>query len=35
MSRGPCYLELTKALNVDLSQAYFRSLGLPSLFEDR
>jgi hypothetical protein len=28
------YLALTKALNVGLSKAYFRSLGLPSLFED-
>ena len=33
-SRGPWYLALTKALNVGLSKAYFRSLGLPSLFED-
>src|SRR5499427_7131515 len=32
--RGPWYLALTKALNVGLSKAYFRSLGLPSLFED-
>src|SRR5215468_6593383 len=32
--RGPWYLSLTKALNVGLSKAYFRSLGLPSLFED-
>jgi RNA-directed DNA polymerase len=31
--RGPWYLALTKALNVGLSKAYFRSLGLPSLFE--
>jgi hypothetical protein len=31
---GPWYLALTKALNVGLSKAYFRSLGLPSLFED-
>jgi RNA-directed DNA polymerase len=33
-SRGPWYLALTKALHVGLSKAYFRSLGLPSLFED-
>ena len=32
--RGPWYLALTKALNVGLSKAYFRSLGLPSLFEE-
>jgi RNA-directed DNA polymerase len=32
--RGPWYLALTKALNVGLSKAYFRSLGLPSLFGD-
>jgi RNA-directed DNA polymerase len=32
--RGPWYLSLTKALNVGLSKEYFRSLGLPSLFED-
>jgi RNA-directed DNA polymerase len=32
--RGPWYLALTKALNVGLSKAYFKSLGLPSLFED-
>ena len=32
--RGPWYLALTKALNVGLSKAYFRSLGLPSLSED-
>jgi RNA-directed DNA polymerase len=31
--RGPWYLALTKALNVGLSKAYFRSLGRPSLFE--
>src|SRR4030088_2079626 len=31
---GPLYLAMTKALNVGLSKAYFRSLGLPSLFED-
>jgi RNA-directed DNA polymerase len=32
--RGSWHLALTKALNVGLSKAYFRSLGLPSLFED-
>jgi RNA-directed DNA polymerase len=32
--RGPWYLALTKALNVGLSKVYFRSLGLPSLFEE-
>jgi len=32
--RGPWYLALTRALNVGLSKAYFKSLGLPSLFED-
>jgi RNA-directed DNA polymerase len=32
--RGPWYISLTKALNVGLSKLYFRSLGLPSLFED-
>jgi RNA-directed DNA polymerase len=32
--RGSWYLALTKALNVGLSKAYFRSLGLPSLFEE-
>src|SRR6266851_6703028 len=32
--RGPWYLALSKALSVGLSNAYFRSLGLPSLFED-
>src|SRR5450432_1142423 len=31
---GPWYLALTKALNVGLSKAYFKSLGLPSLFEN-
>jgi RNA-directed DNA polymerase len=30
--RGPWYLALSKALSVGLSNAYFRSLGLPSLF---
>jgi hypothetical protein len=34
LSEGPWYLALTKALNVGLSKAYFKSLGLPSLFED-
>ncbi len=33
-SRGPWYLAKTKALAVGLSNAYFKSLGLPSLFED-
>ena len=32
--RGSWYLALTKALNVGLSKAYFKSLGLPSLFEE-
>jgi RNA-directed DNA polymerase len=32
--RGSWYLALTKALNVGLSKAHFKSLGLPSLFED-
>ena len=32
--RGPWYLAFTKALNVGLSKVYFRSLGLPSLFEE-
>ena len=32
--RGPWYLARAKALSVGLSNAYFRSLGLPSLFED-
>ena len=31
---GPCYLARAKALSVGLSNAYFKSLGLPSLFED-
>jgi RNA-directed DNA polymerase len=31
--RGPCYLARSKALSVGLSNAYFRSLGLPSLVE--
>ena len=32
--RGPWYLARTKALSVGLSNAYFKSLGLPSLFEE-
>jgi RNA-directed DNA polymerase len=32
--RGPWYLAKGKALAVGLSNAYFKSLGLPSLFED-
>ena len=31
---GPWYLAKAKALAVGLSNAYFKSLGLPSLFED-
>jgi RNA-directed DNA polymerase len=31
---GPWYLAKAKALSVGLSNAYFRSLGLPSMFED-
>jgi RNA-directed DNA polymerase len=31
---GPWYLARAKALSVGLSNAYFNSLGLPSLFED-
>ncbi len=31
--RGPWYLAKAKALSVGLSNAYFKSLGLPSLFE--
>ena len=31
--RGPWYLAKAKALAVGLSNAYFKSLGLPSLFE--
>ena len=31
---GPWYLARAKALSVGLSNAYFRSLGLPSLFEN-
>ncbi|HEU0007929.1 MAG TPA: group II intron reverse transcriptase/maturase [Terriglobia bacterium] len=32
--RGPWYLAKAKALSVGLSNAYFKSLGLPSLFEE-
>ena len=32
---GPWYLAKAKALSVGLSNAYFKSLGLPSLFEER
>jgi RNA-directed DNA polymerase len=32
--RGPWYIAKAKALSVGLSNAYFKSLGLPSLFED-
>ena len=32
--RGPWYLAKAKALSVGLSNKYFRSLGLPSLFEE-
>ena len=31
---GPWYLAKAKALSVGLSNAYFKSLGLPSLFEE-
>ena len=31
---GPWYLAKAKALSVGISNAYFKSLGLPSLFED-
>jgi len=31
--RGPWYLACSKALHVGLSKEYFKSLGLPSLFE--
>jgi RNA-directed DNA polymerase len=31
--RGPWYLARAKALSIGLSNAYFRSIGLPSLFE--
>ena len=33
--RGPWHLARSKALSVGLSNAYFKSLGLPSLFEAR
>ena len=33
-SLGPWYLAKAKALSVRLSNAYFKSLGLPSLFEE-
>ena len=32
--RGPWHLARSKALSVGLSNAYFKSLGLPSLFEE-
>ena len=32
--RGPWYLARSKALSVGLTNAYFRSLGLPSLIEE-
>jgi RNA-directed DNA polymerase len=32
---GPWHLARSKALCVGLSNAYFKSLGLPSLFEER
>ena len=32
--RGPWYLAKAKALSVGLSNTYFKSLGLPSLFEE-
>ena len=32
--RGPWYLARSKALSIGLSNAYFKSLGLPSLFDD-
>jgi len=32
--RGPWYLAKAKALSVGLSNAYFKSLGLPSLYEN-
>jgi len=31
---GPWYLAKATALSVELSNAYFESLGLPSLFEE-
>ena len=33
--RGPWYIARSKALFVGLSNAYFKSLGLPSLIEAR
>src|ERR1039458_8704646 len=33
--RGPWYIARSKALSVGLSNAHFKSLGLPSLFETR
>ena len=32
---GPWYLARSKALSMGLPNAYFKSLGLPSLFEER
>ena len=32
---GPWYLSRSRALSVGLSKAYFRSLGLPSLIDER
>jgi RNA-directed DNA polymerase len=32
--RGPRYLAQAKALSVGLSNAYFQSLGLPTLYEE-
>jgi len=32
--RGPWYLAQAKAVSLGLSNAYSKSLGLPSLFED-
>src|SRR6202011_6362268 len=32
--RGPWYLAKSKALSVGLSNAYFRSLGLPTLIDE-
>jgi RNA-directed DNA polymerase len=33
--RGPWYIARSKALSVGLSNAHFKSLGLPSLIEAR
>jgi RNA-directed DNA polymerase len=33
--RGPWYIARSKALSVGLSNAHFKSLGLPSLIEVR